>query len=131
MELSDAQLVGATTAESGAAGEGADLKGQHCNMAQVLQVALRKDRRVQSAAAEAHRGRAMMVWNGDWVRSAAEDGKGLAAVREAIMWEVGFAPATCRSEPMRGLVLLSLSDGPGAPRLVVGSGQWRWSDLLH
>jgi hypothetical protein len=130
-ELSEAQLIGAATADSGPPGAGSGPKGQHCNMAQLLQSALRRDRLVQTAAAEAHRGKAMMVWNGDWVRSSAEDGKGLAAVREAIMWEVGFAPATCRSEPMHGLVLLSLNDAPGSPRLVVGSGQWRWSDLLH
>jgi hypothetical protein len=132
-ELSEAQLIGAATAasDSGPPGSGSGPKGQHCNMAQLLQSALRRDRLVQSAAAEAHRGKAMIVWNGDWVRSSSEDGKGLAAVREAIMWEVGFAPATCRSQPMHGLVLLSLNDAPGSPRLVVGSGQWRWSDLLH
>ena len=132
-ELSEAQLIGAATAESesGPPGAGSAPKGQHCNMAQLLQSALRRDRLVQSAAAEAHRGKAMIVWNGDWVRSSSEDGKGLAAVREAIMWEVGFAPANCRSQPMHGLVLLSLNDAPGSPRLVVGSGQWRWSDLLH
>jgi hypothetical protein len=28
------------------------------------------------------------------------------------------------------LVLLSLNDGPGAGRLVMGEGEWRWSDLL-
>ena len=58
-----------------------------------------------------------------------EDGKGLAAVREAIIWEVAFAPAACRTQPVHGLVLISLNDAPGAPRLVVGSDRWRWSDL--
>lgn len=47
------------------------------------------------------------------------------------MWHVAFAPEACRTAPVRGLVLLSLADGPGAPRLVVGAGVWRWSDLLH
>ncbi len=129
-ELSEAQLVGATTAESGPPGVGSGPKGQHCNMAQLLQTALRRDHLVQSAAAEAHRGRAMIVWNGDWVRSASEDGKGLAAVREAILWEVGFAPAACRSRSVRGLVVLSLGLPGGPARLAVGTGQWRWSDLL-
>jgi hypothetical protein len=31
---------------------------------------------------------------------------------------------------MHGLVLISLNDAPGSPRLVFGSGVWRWSDLL-
>ena len=55
---------------------------------------------------------------------------GLAAVREAILWEVAFAPEECRTEPMRGLIVLSLKDGPDAPRLVVGAGAWRWKDVL-
>jgi len=74
--------------------------------------------------------RAVLVWNGDWVRSNREDGKGLAAVREAIMWEIAFAPPACRAEPVRGLVLLSVSTAPGSVRLAIGSAEWRWSDLL-
>jgi hypothetical protein len=91
---------------------------------------LRRDRLVQSAAAAAHRGRPILVWNGDWVRHGVQEGAGLAAVREAILWEVGFAPAACKAERVEGLVLISLADRPGAPRLVVGKGAWRWSDLL-
>lgn len=106
-------------------------------MTRRLQTALRKDRLVQAAAAEAHRGqglgggKAIRVWNGDWIRHGEQEGNGLAAVREAIMWEVGFAPAACRAERVHGLVLISLNDAPGAARLVVGSGDWRWSDLLR
>ena len=124
-ELSDAQLAGAASADSGGGG-GA------CDMARRVQSALRKDRLVQAAVAQAHHaGKAIMVWNGDWVQSNGEDGKGLSAVREAIMWEVAFAPKACRAEPVRGLILLSLNTGPGAARLAVGSGEWRWSDLLR
>jgi len=31
---------------------------------------------------------------------------------------------------VRGLVLLTLGEGPGAARVALGSGQWRWSDLV-
>jgi len=65
------------------------------------------------------------------VRHPGQDGGGLAGVREAILWEVGFAPAACRSEPVRGLVLISMGEGADAGRLVLGRGAWRWSDLLH
>ena len=119
--LSDSELAGAATAGSG---------GGICDMARRLQDALRKDPLAQAAIARLG-GKAVMVWNGDWVRSNTEDGKGLAAVREAMMWEIAFAPAPCRSRPMRGLVLLAVSDAPGAPRLAVGVGGWRWSDLLR
>ena len=130
--LSDAQLAGAATADSGASGGGdPGPKGGACNMARLLQDKLRRDSMVQAAvAANGSTGRAMMVWNGDWVRSSGQDGKGLAALREAILWEVGFAPAKCRAEPVHGLVMISLNDAPGAARIVVGSDAWRWSDLL-
>ena len=46
------------------------------------------------------------------------------------MIEVAFAPEACRAEPVHGLVLISLNDGPGAARVALGSRAWRWSDLL-
>jgi hypothetical protein len=126
--LTDAQLAGAAVAGSGAA-------GGECDMARRVQSALRRDPLVQAAVARvggaggsAHH--VILVWDGDWVRDESEDGKGLAAVREAMMWEIAFAPQACRAESVRGLVLLSLNQTPGAARLVVGEGQWRWSDLL-
>jgi hypothetical protein len=125
--LTDAQLAGAAVAGSGTA-------GGECDMARRLQSALRRDPLVQAAVARAGASgsahHAILVWDGDWVRDESEDGKGLAAVREAMMWEIAFAPQACRAEPVRGLVLLSLNEAPGAARLVVGQGAWRWSDLL-
>ena len=121
-ELTEAQLAGATGAGSGAG-------GGECDMARRLQNALRRDMLVRAAMAP-HAGKAIMVWNGDWVQSHGEDGKGLAAVREAVTWEVAFAPKACRSEPVRGLIVISLNEGPGSTRLALGGGEWRWSDLL-
>jgi hypothetical protein len=120
--LSEGQLAGATRAGEGAAGGG-------CDMAQEVQQALRHDSLVHAAVAAAHRqGKTIMLWDGDWVRANGQAGKGLSAVREAISWEVAFAPASCRNIPMHGLVLLSLADG--GTRFVIGTGAWRWSDLL-
>jgi hypothetical protein len=45
-----------------------------------------------------------------------------------MMWEIAFAPEACRSQAMHGLVLISSG---GSARLAVGSGEWRWSDLLR
>jgi hypothetical protein len=100
-----------------------------------LQRKLRNDPSVRRALASARRapgfeGRPLMIWNGDWVRHGAEEGKGLASLRQAIAVEVGFSPKACRAQAMRGLVLLSLADSPGAGRVVLGAGSWRWSDLL-
>jgi hypothetical protein len=123
--LSENQLAGAASAgESGAGGGGGG-----CDTARLVQQALRKDPLVRTAVLNADRqGKAIMMWNGDWVRSGAQDGKGLSAVRQAIMWEVAFSPAACRNAPMHGTVLLSLADG--GTRFAVGAGAWRWSDLL-
>ena len=103
-------------------------------MVQRLQAALRKDPEVQAAIASEHgvlSGKAILLWEGDWIRSSSQEGKGLAGVRQAIIMEVGFAPAACRAETVNGRVLISLRDGPGAPRVVLGDGSWRWSELLH
>jgi hypothetical protein len=121
--LSDAQIAGAASADSGPS-------GRPCDMARWLQSALRKDPLVQAAVASAA-GKAIMVWDGDWVRNRGEDGKGLAAVREAITWEVAFAPVACRAEPMHGLVLISMGQAGGSVRLALGQPAWRWSDLLR
>lgn len=129
-EVSEGELAGAATAGSGSGLGSGSGGGGTCDMTRWLQDKLRKDRLVQTAVAQAHRGKAIRVWNGDWVRRADQDGAGLAAVREAMMWEIAFAPAACRTKLVHGLVMISLADGPGAARLVVGSGDWRWSDLL-
>jgi hypothetical protein len=131
---SAAQLAGATTAESGGGGSGGT--GNNCNMVRWLQNKLRNDPAVHAALREAHRsdwagGRPVWVWNGDWVRSPGQEGAGLAVVREAVIWEVGFAPENCRADAMRGLVVISMGDSPSSPKLAIGSGQWRWTDLLH
>ncbi len=146
--LTAAQLAGAATAGAGL-GTGAD-SGQgagsgtgtgaggsgssRCDMIGRIQQALREDARMVAAAARAQAllpsdRRALLVWDGDWVLNPGEAGRGLAGLRQAIAVEIAFAPAECRRQTERGLVLLTLADGPGAPRLALGAGSWRWSDL--
>jgi len=132
-ELGEADLAGATTVGTGSGNGAGD--GASCDMVRRLQAALRRNPRVRSALASAHgeaaaSGKAVLVWRGKWLQSPGQVGKGLAGVREAIIMEVGFAPAACRADLMRGLVVVSLADGPGAPRLALGDASWRWSDLL-
>jgi len=99
-----------------------------------LQDALRGDPEVRAAVARAQNevgpGKALLLWDGTWIRNPGEAGEGLAGVRQAIAMEVAFAPAACRERPMRGLVLVSFSDAAGAPRLALGRGTWRWGDML-
>jgi hypothetical protein len=127
--LSEAELAGAATAGTGSGEAIGGSGGAACDMAARVQTALRQDPLVKAAVSGAA-GKVSLVWDGDWVRSGREDGKGLAAVREAILWAVGFAPKACRGQAVRGLVLLSVDSDAGPVRLVVGAAQWRWSDLL-
>ena len=122
--LSESQLAGAT-----GVGEGLGGGGGGCDMARAVQQALRRDPLVRAAVQDADRlGKAVMLWNGDWIRTGVQEGKGLSAVREAIVWEVAFTTAACRNQPMHGMVVLSLADGN--TRFAIGAGEWRWSDLL-
>lgn len=120
--MGEGELAGAATAGSGGGGA--------CDMIRRIQAALRTDRLVRAAVANAEPGKAILVWNGGWIRHLDQDGAGLAAVREAMTWEIGFAPEACRRQRMHGLVLISLNDAPGSARLVLGGGDWRWSDML-
>ncbi len=132
MGLGDSELQGAATAGSGSGGGGG---GAGCDMVRLLQEGLRKNPRARASLMRTHgatlnAGRAPLVWSGDWLRTDGEEGDGLSGLREMITMEVAFAPAACRAEPMRGLVLIALNDGPGAARFALGGGRWRWSDLL-
>jgi hypothetical protein len=123
--LSEAELSGAAIPGQ----EGTEGVGGGCNTALALQRALRADPLVRTAVMGAGRqGKVTRVWNGDWVQSGGQDGKGLSVVREAILWELAFAPPACRDGQMHGTLLLSLADGE--TQFAIGSGDWRWSDLL-
>ncbi len=142
--LGEAALVGAATAGSGGGGGSGGTGGGtgsgdgsgdgRCDMVRRLQDALRRDPEVRSAVSQAYRplggGKAILIWDGEWTRSPGQEGRGLAGVRQAIAMEVAFAPEACRAEPMRGLVVISFADAPGAPKLALGGGDWRWSQLL-
>ena len=103
-------------------------------MVQRIQDALRDDARIRQTAAQAQgtlgANQALLMWNGDWLLSPGQEGKGLAGVRQAIAVTVGFSSRACKAETVNGYVLLTLSDQPGAPRVALGGGRWRWSDLL-
>ncbi len=124
--LSESQLAGAATADGEGAGGGGD---GGCNTAALVQQALQRDPLVHSAVANANRtGKSVMLWNGDWVRSGGEDGKGLSAVREAVLWEWAFAPPACRNMRVHWLVLITLAYEK--IHFAIGTGDWKGSDLL-
>lgn len=131
------QTAGAAVAGPPGGGGGAGVGGQgsgaggRCDMVRRLQDALADDVEVRAAVRMAHdalsaQGRALLVWDGDWLQSRGEAGKGLAGLRQAVAVEVAFAPPACKDQPMRGLAVITLPDGP---RIAVGRAAWRWRDL--
>ena len=120
---------------SGGIGAGPGSGGGSCDMVRWVQDAVRDDQAVRRAVIEAAQamnasGRAILVWNGDWLQSRNQSGKGLAGVRQAIALEVAFAPAECKAQRMTGLAVLKLEDRSGGAQLALGKGSWKWSDLL-
>lgn len=133
--IAGATVAGSGTGGNGAGGDGSGSGSGACDMVRRLQDALREDADIRGAVTRAHQGigpggRAILVWNGEWLRNPGQDGKGLAGVRQAIAMEVAFAPPACKTQVMRGLVLISFNDAPGGPKLALGTREWRWKDLL-
>ena len=136
-------LGGATVAGSGSgAGDGSGTgsgsgagagSGGRCDMVRRLQDALRDDADIRRTAAEAQgvigRDRVLLLWDGDWLQTPGQAGRGLAGVRQAIAVEIAFSPPACRRQAMRGYALITLGDAPGSPRIALGAPNWRWSDL--
>ena len=109
--------------------------GQVCDLGQWLQQALQADVHVQAALTQIPKparsvANAMMLWDGSWTLPPVQAAAGTAAIRSAIVAGIVSAPPSCLSEQMRGPILIMLTDSNGATLLVVGSGDWRWQDLL-
>ena len=81
---------------------------------------------------------AVMLWNGKWfdqqIPVPAPTATGAVSInsslRLAIEKMVIAAPAECRDEAMVGPVFVPIPEGDRTTLLAIGSGAWRWSDLL-
>ena len=127
--LNDPVALSVSTAASNASGE-------VCQMSQWLQQALQADPQVQAALMGVPRparsvANALMLWDGDWIEPRMQVGQSVAAVRAALMAGIRAAPRACQDQPVRGPELLTLTEGAGVTILAVGSGEWRWADLLE
>ena len=67
------------------------------------------------------------VSNPESVTAAVEATGGLHSAIERI---VAAAPAQCRDEEIIGPVFVPIPEGERTTMLAIGSGVWRWSDLL-
>ena len=72
-----------------------------------------------------------MLWDGGWIRTGAlADARVTRPIRTAIADAVRAAEPACAAAPVSGPVLLLVPDTDGAMVLVLGSGTWRWADLM-
>lgn len=146
LPLADAALQPDLTAEPAAIGDavGAQVAsaaavvatdGDRCALGAWLQAALQDDPAALSALASVPRSarsvaNALMLWNGTWPPPPANAGPGLAQLRAVIVAGISAAPASCQNEPINGPILISVGEQADGTVLAVGSGQWRWRDLL-
>jgi hypothetical protein len=92
---------------------------------------LQADAEVRSAVASIPRehrsiSNGVMLWNGRWMNLGPSGGPIRAAIRDFVL----AAPERCREEAVSGPSLLAIESSPESTILVLGSGLWRWSDLL-
>jgi hypothetical protein len=128
----------APAAPSGAAATLASLggAGDPCQLTQWLQVLLAEDPFVRAALARLPPNRrsvanAVMLWDGRWAEARAGPGEDLLQpIRQAITTGLALTPAECREQWMTGPRFISVPDQRTSTTLALGSGVWRWADLL-
>ena len=110
--------------------------GKPCEIATTLQSLLQTDPAVREALTRIPRDKrsvagAVMLWKRTWVSADAVGGvTAMEPIQSAIVQAVGAAEPNCRDETVLGPRLFIVGDTRGAIVLALGSGQWRWSDLL-
>ncbi len=107
-----------------------------CGMAAALQAAVENDESFRAAVMRIPRSNrsvanAVMLWDGAWVDgSVVGGGDVMSPIRAAITAVVARADSSCRAMPVVGVRLLSVQGSDGVTILALGSGQWRWANLL-
>lgn len=109
--------------------------GADCGLAETIGAALQGDAQVIAALDRVPRrarsvANAVMLWNGDWVSDDAATPGALEAVRAALSLRIEEAPEGCRAEVLAGPVFIPLRASDGTVVLTIGSGVWRWGQLV-
>lgn len=107
-----------------------------CQLDAALQASLGQDPEVLSALTRIPRkarsvANAIMLWNGRWIAGESVGGESaLSSIRQSIQKGVRTASAACQQSTVRGPVLIAVLSQPETTILAIGSGEWRWADLL-
>lgn len=110
-------------------------QGSACDLTAPVQASLRGDPQVMNTIGLLPRdarsvANAVMVWNHDWVSPDQLDPIVLSSLRSTIVASVEAATPECREASQSGPRFLSLGNDD-ATVVVLGSGQWRWQDLVE
>ena len=99
---------------------------QACDVLAQVGVALQADAAVASTLLQVpSEAPAVMAWNGQW--SPSPDN---TAIKRAIATALPAVRADCLDEPMTGPRLVFLASKTTTVSVAIGSGHWRWRDLL-
>lgn len=110
--------------------------GIDCPVAGILVQALEGDLAVRTALARIPQSsrsvaNAVLLWDGRWADPGRVGGTAtIETVRQALAHGLANASWECREQVILGPVFLPVSNGSGTLVLALGSGAWRWRDLL-
>ena len=111
--------------------------GVECPLAGVLRQVLEQDPAVQASLARIgpeHRSvaGAVMLWNGVWTDPERIGGTAtIDSVRTVVATGLDAAAEACRTQVISGPIFLPVASRSGTLVLALGSGEWRWADLLE
>lgn len=131
----DPALTGDVAAPPFESGIGQGTSGG-CALGETVRQALEQDAEAQTALAQIPReyrsvANAILLWNGEWLPAERLGGPpATGAIQKAITDVISNAPPHCRLEIEPGPVFLIVNNVSETIVLALGSGAWRWMDLL-
>ncbi len=128
-QLSDAEAAALDAFQPAAEGT----PDQPCNLTGMLATALAQSSEVQQGLAELPTeqrsvANAIDLWDGQWPEDSSSGGKGL--LRALLVKAVTAARPDCLTVANHGPALFLIPDSHTTVVLAVGSGDWRWGDLI-
>lgn len=110
--------------------------GGACDLTGPVQAALQSSELVAASVPQIPRDQrsvanAIMIWNAAWISPDARfDPAAFDAIRNVVAETVAAASEECRLQPQGGPRLIMLPGATENTVLALGSGTWRWQDLL-
>ncbi len=111
--------------------------GGACDLTAPVQAALQADEAVMASlptipSEQRSVANAITVWNQNWLAPDGHlDANAMVAIRDVVAGVIAMSSPECRLQPQGGPRLIILPGEPKNTVLALGSGEWRWQDLLE